>query len=479
MSEKADRDLAETALSRKHAEVATEKARADKAEQGLCGASNDLILLRERTEKVEFDCASLRLELQAEKHNHQKDNEHLLARAEKAEAILKAANFCEAHEPIPDQPETGCPMCEAVHQADLREKAEAERDEWEAEFAATMMELGIQIGLRERAEAEVRRLREACGTVCSRYCNWFTGGRSMDAANEYYDSVNILRDGLAAAKPEAPGGTEAGRLRGALEPFAAFAPYASIGTFYYVPDKGVFPARFPSVEDFSRAAKVLAEKGAEAKREPAEVLPKRIDTLKVEVKRLRAENESLFAVLNQIEELLAFKHLQLLQERVSPTDQPMTITVPGMDGGTITNREPAASDPATPEATPGQPERRQSLIHELREFARAYPENIFTPFTEEELKRHSVIITRASAAAGRHFAPWFLKAAAALKRMGADEQRRKDDEWLMRKALDALDRFPCGNRTTIDIGAREALRARLGLGEAAQGKEASDGEAKA
>ena len=47
-------------------------------------------------------------------------------RADKAEAILRAALFCEAHEPIPAQPETGCPMCEAVHQADLREKAEAE-----------------------------------------------------------------------------------------------------------------------------------------------------------------------------------------------------------------------------------------------------------------------------------------------------------------------------------------------------------------
>jgi len=48
------------------------------------------------------------------------------ARAEKAEAILRAANFCEAHEPIPAQPEIGCPACEAVHQADLRAKAEAE-----------------------------------------------------------------------------------------------------------------------------------------------------------------------------------------------------------------------------------------------------------------------------------------------------------------------------------------------------------------
>ena len=36
---------------------------------------------------------------------------------------MKAARFCEAHEPIPAQPETGCPMCEAVHQADLYRRA--------------------------------------------------------------------------------------------------------------------------------------------------------------------------------------------------------------------------------------------------------------------------------------------------------------------------------------------------------------------
>ena len=128
------------------------------------------------------------------------------------------------------------------------------------------------------------------------------------------------------------------------------------------------------------------------------------------------------------------------------------------------------------------PEQRQTLIHELREFARAYPEDIFTPFTEEELKRHSVIITRASAAAGRHFAPWFLKAAAALDQMDADEG-------LMRQAAGYLGSMASGEplrySPVCDCDGceglrklRPALRARLGE-VPAQGEEADDGEAKA
>ena len=50
----------------------------------------------------------------------------LKARADSAEAILRAANFCEAHEPDPGEPEKVCMACEAVHENDLRVKAEAE-----------------------------------------------------------------------------------------------------------------------------------------------------------------------------------------------------------------------------------------------------------------------------------------------------------------------------------------------------------------
>ncbi|HUX17542.1 MAG TPA: hypothetical protein VMW52_13785 [Phycisphaerae bacterium] len=108
------------------------------------------------------------------------------------------------------------------------------------------------------------------------------------------------------------------------------------------------------------------------------------------------------------------------------------------------------------------PDERKQLIHELREFARAYPESIFTPFTPAEIEKHGTIITRASAAAGRHFAEWFIKAADALDQIDADEQRRKDDETLMGQALEALEecRRWAGSFDFTDSLIR-ALRARL------------------
>ena len=77
-------------------------------------------------------------------------------------------------------------------------------------------------------------------------------------------------------------------------------------------------------------------------------------------------------------------------------------------------------------------ERRQ-LVTELRDFARAYPEDIFTPLTDEEREKYGSIITRTAAQTGRHFAPWFLKAAEALDQIEADERLK---ERLDRSGLD-------------------------------------------
>jgi hypothetical protein len=47
-------------------------------------------------------------------------------------------------------------------------------------------------------------------------------------------------------------------------------------------------------------------------------------------------------------------------------------------------------------------EAMQEVIDKWEKWADAYPERIFTPFTDEELKEHPNIITRASASMGRH-----------------------------------------------------------------------------
>jgi len=59
------------------------------------------------------------------------------------------------------------------------------------------------------------------------------------------------------------------------------------------------------------------------------------------------------------------------------------------------------------------------LDQTLRSFAKAYPENVFTPFSEEELETHSVIITRASGAMGRHMAQFTTQAADAIAALRA------------------------------------------------------------
>lgn len=51
------------------------------------------------------------------------------------------------------------------------------------------------------------------------------------------------------------------------------------------------------------------------------------------------------------------------------------------------------------------------LVTELRQLAEAYPDSIFGPVSPEEVKEHASLITRNSAAMGRHFSPWFTRAA--------------------------------------------------------------------
>ncbi len=63
----------------------------------------------------------------------QAQQERWFDEANKAEATLRAASFCEAHWPNPEEPEKCCPMCEAVHQADLVKQAEAEVERLRAE----------------------------------------------------------------------------------------------------------------------------------------------------------------------------------------------------------------------------------------------------------------------------------------------------------------------------------------------------------
>ena len=54
------------------------------------------------------------------------------------------------------------------------------------------------------------------------------------------------------------------------------------------------------------------------------------------------------------------------------------------------------------------------LADEMRGFAKAYPEKMFTPFSKEETTQHANVITRASAAMGRHLAPWLTAGADAV-----------------------------------------------------------------
>lgn len=58
----------------------------------------------------------------------------------------------------------------------------------------------------------------------------------------------------------------------------------------------------------------------------------------------------------------------------------------------------------------------EELIRTLRSFSEAYPEEVFTPLTDEDRKLHGILITRASAGMGRHCAKFMREAADALER---------------------------------------------------------------
>lgn len=53
----------------------------------------------------------------------------------------------------------------------------------------------------------------------------------------------------------------------------------------------------------------------------------------------------------------------------------------------------------------------ENQIHQLRMFTEAYPEDMFAPLSEDEIKAHSEIVSRSSATMGRHCAKIFAQAA--------------------------------------------------------------------
>jgi hypothetical protein len=63
------------------------------------------------------------------------------------------------------------------------------------------------------------------------------------------------------------------------------------------------------------------------------------------------------------------------------------------------------------------------LVHELRSIAGAYPEDIFGPVTDAEIKEHASLITRNSAAMGRHLGQFLTKAADEIEAAHARAER--------------------------------------------------------
>lgn len=96
-----------------------------------------------------------------------------------------------------------------------------------------------------------------------------------------------------------------------------------------------------------------------------------------------------------------------------------------------------SGQPVAPELTDDHP--HADLIHELRQFAQAYPEDIFTPLTDAEREGNDLIITKASAGMGRHCAKWFIKAADALESASpVAPVSALSDETLLKLALRTL-----------------------------------------
>ena len=64
------------------------------------------------------------------------------------------------------------------------------------------------------------------------------------------------------------------------------------------------------------------------------------------------------------------------------------------------------------------------MIQTLRNWSNAYPENVFVPFTPEETEKHSMVITRARGAMGRHCGTYMVKAAAMIERLATNTDAR-------------------------------------------------------
>ena len=65
-----------------------------------------------------------------------------------------------------------------------------------------------------------------------------------------------------------------------------------------------------------------------------------------------------------------------------------------------------------------------TLVERLRDFAEAYPEDVFAPLPQDKIKAYSDIVTRASAGMGRHFAKFAKEAADEIERLTAER-----DQW--------------------------------------------------
>jgi len=100
----------------------------------------------------------------------------------------------------------------------------------------------------------------------------------------------------------------------------------------------------------------------------------------------------------------------------------------------------------------------EALHRKLRDFARAYPEDVFPPTTaEERLTLSPGLLSRISADMGRHFAKFATEAADAF-----DEKCREVER--LRAALEPLDEaaryFPdiCDDETSVPIALKRLRR---------------------
>lgn len=81
----------------------------------------------------------------------------------------------------------------------------------------------------------------------------------------------------------------------------------------------------------------------------------------------------------------------------------------------------------------------EALVETLRGFGRAYPEDIFGPVTQQETKEHGNLITRNSAAMGRHCAQFMVKAADMIDFLQSALKRAQEELASIRDALAGQD----------------------------------------